>query len=199
VTDQLAGLVLAGGQSRRMSGTEKAFLPVAGVPMLTRIIDILAPQCAMIAIGANGDPARFAAYARPIIVDETPDAGPLAGLVSALDWFARHHPHIHDLISVPSDTPFLPDDLGLRLWAARAEAGARCACAMSDGRLHPVVGLWQVAMRTDLRAALVCGRTNFRAALKDEILAVAAWSNVPRDPFFNINTPVDLAQANTLL
>ncbi len=181
-----------------MNGMEKAFLPVAGVPMLTRVIDRLTPQCAMIAIGANGDPNRFAAYACPVIADQIPDAGPLAGLVDALDWLARCHPDIDDVISVPSDTPFLPQDLGARLQAVRAEAGTRCACAMSGGRWHPVVGLWQVAMRSELRAALVRGQASFRAALGREQMAVAVWNDAPRDPFFNINTPTDLALANAL-
>ena len=138
---KIAGLILAGGTSRRMGGLEKAFLPVGGTPMLTRIVGILAPQCSLIVLSANGDPARFAAFGFPVIADKGEARGPMSALSDALDWFAENRPGVSHILSVPSDAPFLPHDLGPRLAAALEARGAFCACAASGGQNHPVVAL----------------------------------------------------------
>jgi molybdenum cofactor guanylyltransferase len=195
---RIAGLILAGGASRRMGGVEKAFLLVGGVPMLARIIGILAPQCGAIAISANGDPARFAAYGLPVVAD-TAALGPMMGLVDGLDWFAGHRPGVSHVLSVPSDTPFLPHDLGARLATALDARGAFCACAASGGQLHPVAGLWPLAAREVLRDAGARGARSFHAALEGRRVAQVAWETMPRDPFFNVNTPEDLAHADAMV
>lgn len=195
---RIAGLILAGGSSHRMGGTEKAFLPIGGVPMLTRILGILRPQSSPIAISANGDPARFAAHGLAVIADETP-RGPMAGLADSLTWFAANHPGVSHVLSVPSDTPFLPDDLAARLAETLNASGAFCACAESGGRLHPVVGLWPLEARHALHDAVARGDYSFHAALAGNTVARVAWNSVPLDPFCNINTPDDLADAQRRL
>jgi molybdenum cofactor guanylyltransferase len=195
---KIAGLILAGGTSRRMGGTEKAFLSVGGIAMLTRIVRILVPQCDLVAISANGDPQRFAAYGFAVITDKEDARGPMAGLANVLDWFAVNQSAVTHVLSVPSDTPFLPPDLGTRLATALEKGDAFCALAASGGHSHPVAGLWPVPARTALHAALMRGDTSFRAALEDKKVAQVEWDTSPADPFFNVNTPDDLVRANAI-
>lgn len=192
---RVAGLILAGGASRRM-GREKSFLLLDGTSLLAHVLQRLAPQCDGVAIASSGDPARFAGFDCPVILDETPQGGPLSGLVTALDWFAGTRPTVTHVLSAASDTPFLPSDLGARLSAALTAQGF-CAIASSGGREHPVSGLWPLAARGALRAALAQERRSFHAALEGRDVARVDWPVLPRDPFFNINTPDDLAQAGS--
>jgi molybdopterin-guanine dinucleotide biosynthesis protein A len=194
------GLVLAGGLARRMGGGDKARISIGGATILERVLVRLTPQCAAVILNANGDPARFADAGLAVVPDSVPDfAGPLAGILAGLDWAAAHRPEIADVASVPGDCPFLPPDLVARLSAARAAAGVPLACARSGEWRHPVVGLWPVKLRADLRHALV--EEDLR---KIEIwtgrhgVAVADWPAAPVDPFFNVNTPQDAAAAERM-
>jgi molybdopterin-guanine dinucleotide biosynthesis protein A len=194
------GLVLAGGLARRMGGGDKALIRIGGETILDRVLERLAPSCAGIILNANGDPGRFARFGRPVVPDNVAGfAGPLAGILAGLDWAAEHAPDIEWLASVPGDCPFLPRDLVARLHAARGAAGTPLACAQSGEWRHPVVGVWRVALRADLRRALV--DENLR---KIEMwtarhgVALATWPAAPVDPFFNVNTPDDLAEATRL-
>src|SRR5262245_55964904 len=150
--DQPLGLVLAGGLARRMGGGDKARIRIGGKTILERVLARITPQCARIILNANGDPARFADTGLPVVADSVPDfAGPLAGILAGLDWAAAHAPDIPDVVSVPGDCPFLPGDLVERLAAARQAQKVPLACARSGDWRHPVVGLWPVALREDLR------------------------------------------------
>ena len=191
------GLVLAGGLARRMGGGDKALIRIGGAAILDRVLAVLRGKCDPIILNANGDPARFARYGLPVIADSVPDfAGPLAGILAGLDWAAAHAPGTEWVVSVPGDCPFLPADLVDRLHAARTEAGTPLACARSGDWRHPVVGLWRVDLRDDLRHALTVEDLR-----KIEIwtarhgIAIASWPDQPVDPFFNVNTPDDLAAA----
>ena len=191
------GLVLAGGLARRMGGGDKALIRIGGEAILDRVLAVLRGKCDPIILNANGDPARFARYGLPVIADSVPDfAGPLAGILAGLDWAAAHAPGTEWVVSVPGDCPFLPADLVDRLHAARTEAGTPLACARSGDWRHPVVGLWRVDLRDDLRHALTVEDLR-----KIEIwtarhgIAIASWPDQPVDPFFNVNTPDDLAAA----
>jgi len=194
------GLVLAGGLARRMGGGDKARIAIGGVTILQRVLACLKPQCTRIVINANGDPARFADTKLPVVADSVPDfAGPLAGILAGLDWVALHTPECEWLASVPGDCPFLPNDLVARLHAARIAAGAPLACARSGERRHPVVGLWPLALREDLRRALVAeGLRKIEIWTARHRVAIADWPAEPVDPFFNVNTPEEAAQAQAL-
>jgi molybdopterin-guanine dinucleotide biosynthesis protein A len=199
-TEPTFGLVLAGGLARRMGGGDKAFIRIGEQTILDRVLDRLAPTCAGIVLNANGNPSRFASYELPVVADSVPDfAGPLAGILAGLDWVAAHRSDVAWMVSAPGDCPFLPRDLVARLHAARREAGAPLACAKSGDWRHPVVGLWPVALRDDLRRALV--EEDMR---KIEVwtgrhgIALAEWPTEPVDPFFNVNTPDDAAEATRL-
>jgi molybdenum cofactor guanylyltransferase len=194
------GLVLAGGLARRMGGGDKARITIGGVTILQRVLACVAPQCTGLVINANGDPARFADTKQPVVSDNVPDfAGPLAGILAGLDWTALHMPECEWLASVPGDCPFLPNDLVTRLHAARAAAGAPLACARSGEWRHPVIGLWPVALREDLRRALVAeGLRKIEIWTARHGVAIASWPAEPVDPFFNVNTPEDAAQAQTI-
>ncbi len=194
------GLVLAGGLARRMGGGDKARIKIGGRTILSRVLDCLEPQCARTIINANGDPARFADTALPIVADSVPDfAGPLAGILAGLDWAAAHAPQLEWLLSVPGDCPFLPNDLLARLHEARRAAGVPLACARSGEWRHPVVGLWPVALREDLRRALTReGLHKIEIWTARHGIAIADWPNKPVDPFFNVNTPEDAARADEI-
>ena len=194
------GVVLAGGLARRMGGGDKPLRLLGGRPMLDHALSRLAPQVAAVILNANGDPARFAAHGLPVVADGLPDhPGPLAGILAALDWAAAQRPDLPWLVSVPGDSPFIPADLVARLHAARAAAGVPLACARSDGQTHPPVGLWPVALRDDLRAALTGGERKIDRWTARHGCAHADWPATPVDPFFNANAPDDLAEAEGLL
>ena len=193
------GLILAGGLSRRMGGGDKPLLEIGGRSILARVISRALPQCGGLALNANGDPARFAAYRLPVVPDSVGGfAGPLAGILAGLDWLAAQG-GAEMLLSLPADTPFIPVDLAARLESARQEAGAMLACAASGGHTHPVIGLWPVVLRAELRRALVDEDIRkidrFTARYST---AVAQWPVTPYDPFFNANAPDDLEAARSI-
>ena len=195
------GLVLAGGLARRMGGGDKPLREIGGRTILDRVLERFAPQCAALVLNANGDPARFAGTGLPVVPDDVPGfAGPLAGILAGLDWAAEHRPDLAWAASVAADTPFIPGDLVGRLHAAREAAGTPLACAASGGWTHPVNGLWPVALRADLRRALVEeGERKIDRWTARHGIAAAEWGTAPVDPFFNANGPEDLAEAERLL
>ncbi len=194
------GLVLAGGLARRMGGGDKALLKIGAATILERVLDRLAPQCSRVILNANGDPERFAFTRLPVVADEIPDfAGPLAGVLAGLDWAAAHAPDLAWVASVPGDCPFLPRDLVARLHAARKASDLPLACARSGEWRHPVVGLWPVALRADLRRAVMEeGLHRIEVWTGRYGVAIADWPATPVDPFFNVNTPADAAEADRI-
>ena len=197
---KVLGLLLAGGQARRMGGGDKSLRRLGGRTLLERVIERARPQVGGIVLNANGDPARFESLGLPVLVDGVPGfAGPLAGVLAGLEWAAAERPELPWLVSIATDTPFFPADLVDRLVAAAEAEGADLACAASGGRAHPVFGLWPVRLRHDLRRALV----------EEEVRKIDAWTaryrlatvpfaTDPIDPFLNVNTPEDLAEAERL-
>lgn len=193
----LAVIILAGGRATRMGGGDKPLKPVAGRPILDRVIERVAAPGLPLALNANADPARFSAYGLPVIADALPDhPGPLAGILAGLDWAAAIG--AADLLSVPGDCPFIPRNLAERLEAARQSAGLPLACAGSGGWTHPVIALWPVRLRDQLRAALAAGERKIDRFTARFGCATADWPAEPVDPFFNVNTPEELAEAETL-
>lgn len=198
-SDTLA-VVLAGGLARRMGGGDKPLRLLGGKPLLDHVLERVAPQVAAVVLNANGDPVRFLAYGLPVVPDGLPDyPGPLAGVLAGLDWAAEHRPDLPWLLSIPGDCPFLPLDLVEGLHAAREAAGVPLACARSGGQTHPPVGLWPVALREELRAALLSGERKIDRWTARFGCAHADWPAESRDPFFNANAPEDLAEAEALL
>jgi molybdopterin-guanine dinucleotide biosynthesis protein A len=194
------GVVLAGGLSRRMGGGDKPLRMVQGRTLLEHISGRLEPQCSEVILNANGDPTRFMTAGLVVVPDNIPDfVGPLAGILAALDWAAVYRPGIEWVVSVAADSPFLPCDFVSKLHSARLQCGARLACARSAGRAHPTNGLWWVPLREDLRNAL----THEKVRKIDHWtarhgVAIADWQSCPVDPFFNVNTPDDLVEAERL-
>ena len=196
----IPGVLLAGGLARRMGGGDKPMRQSAGRSILERVIARLAPQCDGLILNANGDPARFAAYGLPVIADDVAEfPGPLAGILAGLDWVAANRPGVSWMLSAAADCPFLPRDLVARLDQARRAQDAQLAVAASDGQTHPVIGLWSVALRAELRHALVVEDIRkidrWTARYK---LATVTWPTTPLDPFFNANTVDDIAAAERL-
>lgn len=200
----IAGFILAGGRGRRMGGVDKPLVRLAGRPLIAHVIARAAPQVARLAIGAAGDPARFAAFGLPVVADPAAEAGvesfagPLAGLLAGLDW-AAGQAGIGRLAVFPADLPLLPDDFVARSRTALAN-GAEWACAASGGRLHPVVALWPVGVAERLRRLVAIDGLRRVDRLADWFrLATVDYAADPIDPFFNVNTPDDLAAAERLL
>jgi molybdopterin-guanine dinucleotide biosynthesis protein A len=194
------GANLAGGLARRLGGGDKSLRTVGGRTVLARTIDRLAPRVARLIVNANDDLRRFEGLGFPVVADCLPNRpGPLAGVLTALEWIAAADPAVEWVVTVPGDAPFLPPDLVPRLHAARRRENAVLACAGSAGRTHPVVGLWPVAIRHELRAAVADqGIRRIGQFTGLHACAVEQWAAEPVDPFFNVNTPEDLAEADRL-
>lgn len=200
--ENVAGVLLAGGLSRRMGGGDKCLRALGGRPILAQVIERAGPQVGALVLNANGDPARFESFGLPVAADVVEGyAGPLAGVLTGLDWAAENAPGARWVASFACDAPFFPTGMVQRMLAAVEAAGADMACAVTHGRTHPVFGLWPVALREALREAMV----------QEEIRKVDAWTaryrlvevdfpdaetpSGPLDPFFNTNRPEDLEEA----
>ncbi len=197
----VVGILLAGGRARRMGGGDKCLRRLGGKTLLAHAVARLEPQVGPLVLSANGDAGRFDEYGLTVVADVIEGfAGPLAGILTGLQWAREHAPDCPWMVSAPTDTPFLPVDLVASMKLAVDEIGADLACAMSRGRSHPVVGLWPVRLADELRQALIgedirkIDRWTARYRL-----ATAEFPADPVDPFFNANRPEDLAEAERLL
>lgn len=197
----VAGVILAGGLARRMGGGDKSLLTLGDLPLLQRVIERARPQVDTLVLNANGDPERFAEYGLPVAADVVPDfAGPLAGILTGMQWVHEHAPECEWVVSFACDTPLFPESLVARLLQQAEQEKAPLACAVSDGRNHPVFGLWSMSLMDDLH----------RAVVEEDMRKILRWTDryrcsqvefsaEPFDPFFNINRPEDLEAAERLL
>ncbi|MEM9765999.1 MAG: molybdenum cofactor guanylyltransferase MobA [Pseudomonadota bacterium] len=199
---KIAGVILAGGLARRMGGGDKALLEVAGQPLLGHVIARLAPQVEALALNANGDAARFERFALPVLADTVEGfAGPLAGVLAGMRWAAEAgYTHV---ASAAGDTPFFPPDLVARLSAALGERDRIAIAATEDPRRgglaeHPTFGLWPVDLADDLEAALKGDMRKVIVWASRHGCARAVFPEGAAMPFFNVNTPEDLAEAGRL-
>ncbi len=197
----IVGVLLAGGLSRRMGGGDKMLRRVGGETILSRVIACMAPQTGCLILNANGDPGRFAGFGVPVVPDAVAGhAGPLAGVLTGMEWAAAHAQGCPWVLTAPTDAPFLPDDLAARMLEAVEAGDAEMACAASGGRAHPVCGLWPVRLADALRRAMTdehirkvdVWTARYRHVTVD-------WPTDPVDPFFNANRPSDIAEAERLL
>ena len=190
------GVILAGGQATRMGGGDKGLLPLGSGTVLSHVIDRLSPQVADLALNANGNPARFAHLGLPVLPDSIEGfAGPLAGVLAGLDWAAEQG--ATHIVTAAADTPFFPGDLVPQLLAASEDAPI--ALARTENGRHPTFGLWPTALRDDLRRALQGGVRKVVQWTDTHGTAYADFPSNTFDPFFNVNTPEDLAEARRLL
>ena len=196
----VVGVLLAGGQARRMGGGDKCMQMLGGSSLLDRAIRRARPQVDTLILNANGKADRFEVPEVPIIADVIDGfAGPLAGILTALEWTADNAPDHETVASFPTDAPFFPNDLVDTMLEARRQAGAMLACAESAGRTHPVFGLWAVSLRHDLRQALENGERKIDRWTAQYPIVTVEFATEGLDPFFNANTPDDLVQAERLL
>ncbi|HEY0420976.1 MAG TPA: molybdenum cofactor guanylyltransferase MobA [Acetobacteraceae bacterium] len=194
--DRPVAVLLAGGLARRMGGGDKPLRSLHGRTLLDHVIAAIRPQARALVLNANGDPARFAAWGLPVAADTLPEnPGPLAGILAAMRWTRAHHPDAADLLSVPTDTPFLPSDLAARLAAGRGDLPL--ACAVSGGRTHPVVGLWRVSLADDLETWLRAGGRRIDRWTALHGVAEVTFEGAV-DPFFNVNTAEELEVAERI-
>ena len=196
----VVGVLLAGGLARRMGGGDKCLRQLGGHSLLDILIERTQDQVSQLIINANGDPKRFESQGLQIAPDVIDGfQGPLAGVLTGLEWAVSHVPEAQWVVSFATDAPFIPLDMVERLFQSVEDDGADMACAMTNGRTHPVFALWPVRLKEDLRCAMVdeeirkidiwTGRYN---------IAHVEFSIEPLDPFFNVNRPDELAHAETL-
>ena len=204
--ETVVGVILAGGLSRRMGGGDKSLRPIAGKAMLTRVIDRLRPQTDMIALNANGDPARFTDTGLPVIADPVAGyAGPLAGVLAGLNWASSDVKSASHIVTVASDTPFFPEDLVKQFLGANDGSRERIVLAASDGNRHPVFGLWPLTLRDNLTKFMAETETYKVLAFvngHDHTIVdfpLQTFSGGTIDPFFNANTPDDIEIAERIV
>ncbi|RUP07779.1 molybdenum cofactor guanylyltransferase MobA [Hyphomicrobium sp.] len=201
-SDQILGVILAGGRSRRFGGGDKGLADLGGQSILARVIAQFRPQVGRLVLNINGDPERFSEYDLEIVSDnENPELGPLSGLLAVMDWAAQHGSKCTAIATVSADVPFLPNDVVARL-DARREDGV--AIAMSGDRRHPTIAIWPMSTRQAIAEALKARALSVdKLAARLKAVAVAFpmrdIRNATVDPFFNINTPDDLSTARALL
>jgi molybdenum cofactor guanylyltransferase len=202
--ERVAGVVLAGGLSRRMGGGDKALRDLAGKPLIQRVIERLSAQASPVAINANGDASRFAGFGLPVIADASDDfPGPLAGILAGLRWAAHAAPDARFIVTAACDTPFFPEDLVAKFLAAAGSTYPAIVLAKSGEQVQPVFGLWPLALADDLATALASGSRKVRQWAQQHPHFIAEFpmtgpGGEPGDPFFNANTPEQLADAAAL-
>ena len=196
----VGGIILAGGQARRMGGGDKCLKLLSGQTLLSRIIGRVKPQISILILNANGNTERFLDYKLPTVSDVIGEfAGPLAGILTGMEWMRHHHQEVEWLVSIPGDAPFIPQDFVMRCLKAAWRTGTDIICAKSAGRAHPVCALWKVKLADELRLAIE----------RDGIRKIDKWSSnylvhheefptYPIDPFFNINSEEDLLLAEAM-
>ncbi len=197
--EHVGGVILAGGLSRRMGGGDKCLKLLGGKTLLSRIIGRVNPQISNLILNINGDPQRFLDYKLPMVNDVIGDfAGPLAGILTGMEWMSKNCPKVRWLATFPADAPFIPQDFVLKCLEAQNRTGTEIVCAKSAGRTHPVCGLWNVGLAQELRAAME----------EKKVRKIDQWSSSyslyyqefatdPIDPFFNINSEKDLLIAES--
>jgi molybdopterin-guanine dinucleotide biosynthesis protein A len=203
--EPVIGVLLAGGQSRRMGGGDKCLLELAGKPLLAHVIDRLKPQTSALVLNANGDLDRFSGFDLPTIADPIGGfAGPLAGVLAGFTWVRENAPDTRWIVTAATDTPFFPQDLVAKLLDATKGKYPAIALASSNERMHPVFGLWPVALADDLHQALESGTRKVLDWTGRHTTITAAFPEIETggitiDPFFNANRPDDMAHAAAVL
>ena len=197
----IVAILLAGGLARRMGGGDKCLREIGGRSLLSHVIDRIAPQVDHLLLNANGDPARFSAFGLPVLADIVDGyAGPLAGILTGLDWASSYVSECEWVVSVPTDAPFIPMDYVSRMMGAIEGDQVELACAVSNGRRHPVAGLWPLRLMEELRTALIDQDIRKIDLWTDRYQVVDVdFLSEPIDPFFNANRPEDLAEAEAFL
>ncbi len=205
MTEAVVGVLLAGGKSSRMGGGDKCLLPLAGIPMLAHVIARLRPQVSELILNANGDPSRFAVFGLPVVADRVSGySGPLAGIHAGLEWMIANRPASRYLITAATDTPFFPADLVARFRAQLDDDDPKLLVASSEEGIHPIFGLWPVALAPAIEQSLASGMRKVQSWVREhqaeEIFFPSIESGGRRiDPFFNLNRPEDFALADVLL
>ena len=198
----IPGIILAGGLSRRMGGGDKGLLMLGKTTIIERVIDKILPQVGSLAININGDSSRFPDYKLPIIPDSIKGyLGPLSGILAGMEWAFKNGNRY--IATVAADTPFLPDDFIKRLHTMVKSKNLNIGIAASriltgdDVFIHPTFGIWEVALKDDLRDALANDTRKIMFWAKKFKLDYYYFDTSDKlsDPFFNINTPDDLEEA----
>jgi molybdenum cofactor guanylyltransferase len=199
-TQAICGLILAGGQARRMGGGDKCLLPLAGKSLLQRTIERAQPQVDHLLLNANGNSLRFARSKLPVVPDQVDEfKGPLAGVHAGLCWMRDADPDNEWMMSFASDTPFFPLDLVARLMSAAKNNAVRIAVAESRQQMHPTFALWHASLIDVIEATLQQEKIpSLQEFVQSQKMVSVDFADPNHDPFFNINTPQDLYTAESI-
>ena len=197
----IVGILLAGGLSRRMGGGDKNLLQLGGKSILRHVIERIAPQVDTLILNANGDAGRFAEYGLPVVGDVIDGyAGPLAGILTGLEWASVNVPSCEWVATFATDAPFVPKNLVAELLNSIEANGADMACAMSKDRTHPPFAIWPIRLKDALRAAMIDeGMRKIDLWTSRYKIDHVPFKGEGIDPFFNINKPDNLDEAKQLL
>ena len=200
-SDNIVGVILAGGQSRRFGGGDKFIAELKGEPLVDRVIERVRSQTRQLIISTNIEIPHLTKFKLPIVADAVQgQAGPLAGILAGMEWTRDYTTDYEWIVSFPTDAPFVPLDCVVKMLKQAVSDNAEIVCAASGGRTHPVCALWRVDLAENLRQAMV--KEDMRKIdlwTARHRLSVLEFPDQPFDPFFNINRPEDLAQAEIIL
>ncbi len=190
----ITGVILAGGEARRMGGGDKGLVELCGKPLVEHALAALSPQVNTVIINANRNRERYAAYGHPVIADSRQGfQGPLAGMLSCIEAAETEF-----IVSVPCDSPLLPDDLVARLFRQLSEEEADISVAHNGDRMQPVFTLMPTSLAPSMQAFLDGGGRKIDRWFEQHKLAVTDFSDKP-ECFRNINNPAELADMETQL
>ena len=206
----LVGVVLAGGEGRRMGeGVRKPLRLLGGKPMVAHVVERLRPQVMDLVVVANDPDPAFARLKVAVIADP-PDIqraaqregrrlGPLAGILAGMEWSLKHHPHAGWILTAPADVPFLPLDLTVRLCGHMHVPEPDVLVVRHGRHREPSLGVWSVKLAKDLRRAILEeGIRRVGQFAERHIAAELVWPGDPA-PFMNVNTPEELSDAEARL
>jgi molybdopterin-guanine dinucleotide biosynthesis protein A len=192
--DAVTGVILAGGEARRMGGRDKGLIEIAGRPMVEYVIEALRPQVGALLINANRSRERYARFGYPVVADEFDGYnGPLAGMASCMRVAATDY-----IATLPCDSPHIPPDLVARLFLRLREEQADIGVAHNGERMQPVFSLIRRALLDSLQDYLDGGERKIDRWFERHATAVVDFSDRP-DTFINVNTPEDVAKMEATL
>jgi len=198
-SNDICAVILTGGQSSRMGGGIKSLKKFNNKLIFDRIFENLQNQVQKIIINSNDLENLFANYNVEVIKDSIEGfLGPLAGIHAALEWSTINEPHINWLITVPGDTPFIPNDLVKKLLDKAKNDGHKIVLAQSNAKTHPIIGVWHSSLYESLKNDLNSGVRKILDWASKHPLGYAEFINSKYDPFFNINYEEDIIQAQEI-
>ena len=196
---KICAVIMTGGKSSRMGGGIKTLIQFNKKIIFERILESLQNQINNIIINNNDMSYQFKKYNLPIIEDKIKGyLGPLAGIHASLEWVSKNLKNIEWIVSIPGDTPFIPDNLVEKLYNKAKSYKKNIIIAKSNEKIHPIIGIWNVNLLQKLEKAILEGERKIIIWAKKNQLDYQEFVNDRYDPFFNINYNEDIDTAKKI-